>query len=67
MATDDKAAEARAAIAREDRIFAGKLTVEQLEEAFFDGTIEAADGCIVEPDGRCPHSHVSPLRVLGYI
>jgi hypothetical protein len=28
---------------------------------------EATDGCIVEPDGQCPHGKFSWLRVLGII
>lgn len=34
---------------------------------FSDGDCEATDGCIVEPDGRCPHGHTSWLRVLKLI
>lgn len=32
-----------------------------------DSVLEAADGCSVEPDGRCPHGYRSPLIVLGMI
>ena len=28
---------------------------EQLKEWLMDGICEATDGCIVEPDGTCPH------------
>lgn len=28
---------------------------------------EATDGCIVEPDGMCPHGHPSWLVRLGLI
>lgn len=28
---------------------------------------EATDGCIVEPDGSCPHGHPSWLLRLGMI
>jgi len=31
------------------------------------GIARATDGCKVEPDGECPHGHLSWLRVLGYI
>lgn len=24
-------------------------------------------GCQVEPDGKCPHGHPSPLRLLGFV
>jgi hypothetical protein len=42
-------------------------TIEQLEEWADDGICEATDGCIVEPDGTCPHGKESWLRVLGLI
>ena len=32
-----------------------------------EGIAEATDGCIVEPDGVCPHACQSWLLVLGYI
>jgi hypothetical protein len=32
-----------------------------------DGDCEATDGCIVEPDGVCPHGYPSWLRYLGMI
>ncbi len=32
-----------------------------------DGCCEATDGCIVEPDGRCPHGHPSWLLKFGLI
>ena len=54
-------------IARIDNAHAGSLDFEDLEAIMFDGVAEAADGCTVEPDGRCPHGHVSPLIVLGMI
>lgn len=41
--------------------------IEQLEEWTFNGECEATDGCIVEPDGICPHGHVSWLIYLGFI
>ena len=41
--------------------------IEDLEMAMEDAGIETADGCYVEPDGRCPHGYPSPLRILGYI
>jgi len=42
-------------------------TLEQLEEWTWDGVCEATDGCLVEPDGICPHGCESWLIVLGYI
>lgn len=41
--------------------------IEQLEEWAMDSVVEATDGCHVEPDGVCPHGHVSWLIYLGYI
>ena len=32
-----------------------------------DGVCEATDGCIVEPDGICPHGHPSWLLRIGII
>lgn len=32
-----------------------------------DGTCEATDGCICEPDGICPHGHPSWFLRLGLI
>ena len=37
----------------------------QIEVWVLDSVCEATDGCVVEPDGRCPHGHVSWLRQLG--
>ena len=34
---------------------------------FGDGDCEATDGCIVEPDGACPHGHPSWLILHGLI
>lgn len=38
-----------------------------LERQMNDGVVKATDGCRVEPDGHCPHGHVSWLIYLGYI
>ena len=38
---------------------------EQIEEWVMDDVCEATDGCTVEPDGTCPHGHVSWLIYLG--
>jgi hypothetical protein len=40
---------------------------EQLMEWSFDGLAEATDGCTVEPDGICPHSHPSWLLRMGLV
>jgi len=42
-------------------------TDEQLEQWSWDSVVEATDGCSVEPDGRCPHGHVSWFIYLGLI
>ena len=41
--------------------------METLEEWMWDGCCEATDGCVVEPDGRCPHGHPSWLLKMGLI
>ncbi|MFN8472276.1 MAG: hypothetical protein U0822_08810 [Anaerolineae bacterium] len=41
--------------------------METLMEWMMDGDCEATDGCIVEPDGTCPHGHKSWLLELGLI
>ena len=40
-----------------------------LDRYMFDmeTTIEVADGCHVEHDGKCQHGYTSPLRILGLI
>ena len=40
--------------------------IDQLIEWEMDGVCEALDGCLVEPDGVCPHGYPSWLRHLGY-
>ena len=32
-----------------------------------DGVARATDGYRVEPDGECPHGHISWVKRLGYI
>jgi len=54
-------------IARADVEYAEGLDFSELEGIMSEGVAETADGCIVEPDGRCPHGHRSPLLLLGYI
>lgn len=43
--------------------------LEFLQRANFDATAPAccSEGCVVEPDGRCPHGCPSVLIVLGVI
>lgn len=37
-------------------------------EVSSDGAVwTAPDGCLIEPDGRCPHGTESPLLQLGFI
>jgi hypothetical protein len=38
-----------------------------LRAAVMGDTVETSDGCEVEPDGKCPHGLLSPLRELGLI
>lgn len=40
---------------------------EDLEWWVFDSVCEATDGCQVEPDGECPHGHLSWLRFYELI
>lgn len=42
-------------------------TIEQLQEWEAEGQCQATDGCVVEPDGTCPHGKDSWLLVLGLI
>ena len=42
-------------------------SIEQFEEWLMDGVCEATDGCIVEPDGTCPHGCNSWLIELWLI
>ena len=41
--------------------------MDMLLEWSIDNLCEATDGCIVEPDGVCPHGHPSWLMKLGII
>lgn len=41
--------------------------MDQLDEWLDEGYCEALDGCIVEPDGTCPHGQPSWLLHLGLI
>ena len=41
--------------------------MEDLKEWMMDSYCEAVDGCLVEPDGYCPHGHPSWFLVLGLI
>lgn len=44
-----------------------KPTLEELMEWESEGICEATDGCVVEPDGVCPHGHQSWLLELRLI
>jgi hypothetical protein len=60
--------ELAAKIRREqDRGYAMSFYIEEVADMIMDGQVEVYDGCVVEPDGRCPHGHRSPLLVLGMI
>ena len=39
--------------------------IDQLEEWMWDCCCGATDGCMVEPDGICPHGHPSWILYLG--
>lgn|GEM_PF-2195672 len=41
--------------------------IETLMAQEMEGVCEATDGCLVEPDGVCPHGHPSWLLHLGLI
>ena len=50
-----------------ERDHATALNQTEVEELAFDDVVTTADGCSVEPDGKCPHGFRSPLLVLGLI
>lgn len=52
---------------RRPRPTAEEPTIEQLMDWDHEGGCEATDGCWVEPDGTCPHGHVSWLIYKGFI
>jgi hypothetical protein len=52
--------------ARSRRPTAGELEIAMMT-AEAEGTCEALDGCVVEPDGVCPHGIPSVLRAAGVI
>lgn len=39
----------------------------ELERMVFASVVTATDGCIVEPDGVCPHGYPSWLIQMGVI
>jgi hypothetical protein len=41
--------------------------MEESMSGITEGTVETVDGCIVEPDGVCPHGFLSPLLEAGLI
>jgi hypothetical protein len=53
-----------------DELFEDRLKGEESFDAdgFGDGSVMSTeDGCIVEPDGRCPHGYLSPAMRLGMV
>lgn len=43
-------------------------TLDEIMEMEWErGGCEATDGCLVEPDGTCPHGHPSWMIALGLI
>lgn len=51
----------------DEKAYANNLTEDELEAIMMDGDCETIDGCVVEPDGSCPHGYSSPLVLLGMI
>lgn len=52
----------------EEREHAESLSDSDIEDIILDySNAETADGCMVEPDGVCPHGYRSPLLILGLI
>ena len=47
------------------RMMEEEPSIDQLEAWLFDGVCEATDGCMVEPDGYCPHGCPSWLIKVG--
>lgn len=46
----------------------GRLEAIMEESLFGDSCgVECADGCVTEPDGKCPHGYSSPLLLAGLI
>lgn len=50
-----------------EKAYIESLSQEDLEKMMFDGVVECADGCRVEPDGSCLHGYSSPLILLGIL
>ena len=44
-----------------------KPTLKKLMDMESEGYCTTPDGCIVEPDGECPHGEKSWLLILGMI
>jgi len=53
----------------EDQFMASVDIEELMEESLFGDScgVEVADGCMVEPDGKCCHGYSSPLLLAGLI
>tara|TARA_Y100000310_G_scaffold292109_1_gene320593 strand:+ start:50 stop:241 length:192 start_codon:yes stop_codon:yes gene_type:complete len=44
-----------------------EINMEEVLIELSDSVIVTADGCNVEPDGKCYHGYSSPLLLLGLI
>lgn len=44
-----------------------ELTEDHLDEIYLTGCVTLKCGCVVEPDGACPHGNKSPLIELGIL
>lgn len=53
----------------EDQYMSSVDLEELMEESMFGSScgVEVADGCMVEPDGKCCHGYSSPLLLAGLI
>lgn len=57
----------RQAYIQTDQVNEMTPNLKTLEKWDTEGYAKATDGCIVEPDGTCPHGKQSWLLVLGMI
>ena len=54
--------------AKKEKEYCDSFSDSDIESMVFETMdIETADGCTVEPNGKCSHGYSSPLLILGYI
>ena len=52
----------------DEQAYADNLSMDMIEAMVMDQEdVTCVDGCVVEPDGTCPHGYKSPLLLLGII